>query len=99
MIVISFIRVVFVCTHFSKNIDCLITSDFLKHLFNLPLNVITSRKSGEILSRVNELTSIKGLITEIFITYTLDFLIVVITTFLLIRISSKLFLILFFTYL
>lgn len=83
--------------HLNKNIDCLITSDFLKHLFNLPLNVITSRKSGEILSRVNELTSIKGLITEIFITYTLDFLIVVITTFLLIIISSKLFLILFLT--
>lgn len=83
--------------HLNKNIDCLITSDFLKHLFSLPLNVITSRKSGEILSRVNELTSIKGLITEIFITYTLDFLIVVITTFLLIRISSKLFLILFLT--
>lgn len=83
--------------HLNKNIDCLITSDFLKHLFNLPLNVITSRKSGEILSRVNELTSIKGLITEIFITYTLDFLLVVITTFLLIRISSKLFLILFLT--
>lgn len=83
--------------HLNKNIDCLITSDFLKHLFNLPLNVITSRKSGEILSRVNELTSIKGLITEIFITFTLDFLIVVITTFLLIRISSKLFLILFLT--
>lgn len=83
--------------HLNKNIDCLITSDFLKHLFNLPLNVITSRKSGEILSRVNELTGIKGLITEIFITYTLDFLIVVITTFLLIRISSKLFLILFLT--
>lgn len=83
--------------HLNKNIDCLITSDFLKHLFNLPLNVITSRKSGEILSRVNELTSIKGLITEIFITYTLDFLIVVITTFLLIRISNKLFLILFLT--
>ena len=83
--------------HLNKNIDCLITSDFLKHLFSLPLNVINSRKSGEILSRVNELTSIKGLITEIFITYTLDFLLVVITTFLLISISSKLFLILFLT--
>ena len=83
--------------HLNKNIDCLITSDFLKHLFNLPLNVITSRKSGEILSRVNDLTSIKGLITEVFITYTLDFLLVVITTFLLISISSKLFLILFLT--
>lgn len=83
--------------HLNKNIDCLITSDFVTHLFNLPLNVITSRKSGEILSRVGELTSIKGLITEVFITYTLDFLLVVITTFLLLSISSKLFLILFLT--
>ncbi len=83
--------------HLNKNIDCLITSDFLKHLFNLPLKVIISRKSGEILSRVNELTSIKGLITEIFITYSLDFLLVLITTFLLISINSKLFLILFLT--
>ena len=83
--------------HLNKNIDCLITSDFLKHLFNLPLKVITSRKSGEILSRVNELTSIKGLITEIFITYSLDFLLVLITTFLLISINSNLFLILFLT--
>lgn len=83
--------------HLNKNIDCLITSDFLKHLFNLPLKVITSRKSGEILSRVNELTSIKGLITEIFITYSLDFLLVLITTFLLISINGKLFLILFLT--
>lgn len=83
--------------HLNKNIDCLITSDFLKHLFNLPLKVITSRKPGEILSRVNELTSIKGLITEIFITYSLDFLLVLITTFLLISINSKLFLILFLT--
>lgn len=81
--------------HLNKNIDCMITSDFLNHLFNLPLKVITSRKSGEILSRVNELTSIKGLITEVFITYTLDFLLVVVTTFLLISINSKLFLILF----
>ena len=83
--------------HLNKNIDCLITSDFLSHLFNLPLKVITTRKSGEILSRVNELTSIKGLITEVFVTYTLDFLLVIITVFLLICISSKLFLILFLT--
>ena len=83
--------------HLNKNIDCLITSDFITHLFNLPLNVITSRKSGEILSRVSELTSIKGLITEVFITYTLDSLLVVITTFLLFCISSKLFFILFLT--
>lgn len=83
--------------HLNKNIDILITSDFLNHLFNLPLKVITSRKSGEIMSRVNELTSIKGLITEVFITYTLDFLLVVITIFLLFSICSKLFLILFLT--
>ena len=81
--------------HLNKNIDTLITSDFIIHLFNLPLNVITSRKPGEILSRVGELTNIKGLLTEVFITYTLDFLLVVITAFLLFSINNKLFLILF----
>ena len=56
----------------------------------MPINVSAEDSLNVIeISRVNELTSIKGLITEIFITYTLDFLIVVITTFLLIRISSK----------
>jgi len=64
-------------------------------LYNLPLNVITSRNAGEIVSRVNDLTSIKNIITEIFMSSTLDLILVVIAVPLLINISKNLFLILF----
>ena len=40
--------------HLNKNIDCLLNASFIKHIFNLPLEVISSRTSGEIITRVNE---------------------------------------------
>ena len=81
--------------HLNKNIDCLLNSDFLTHLYNLPLRVINSRNAGEIVSRVNDLKSVKNIITEIFITSTLDLILVFITIPLLINISKNLFFILF----
>ena len=93
-IVLSFYRT-YLENHLNKNIDCLLNSDFLSHLYNLPLNVITSRNVGEIVSRVNDLTSIKNIITEIFMSSTLDLILVAIAVPLLINISKNLFLILF----
>lgn len=93
-IVLSFYRT-YLENHLNKNIDCLLNSDFLSHLYNLPLNVITSRNAGEIISRVNDLTSIKNIITEIFMSSTLDLILVVIAVPLLINISKNLFFILF----
>lgn len=93
-IILSFYRT-YLENHLNKNIDCLLNSDFLSHLYNLPLNVITSRNVGEIVSRVNDLTSIKNIITEIFMSSTLDLILVAIAVPLLINISKNLFLILF----
>lgn len=93
-IILSFYRT-YLENHLNKNIDCLLNSDFLSHLYNLPLNVITSRNAGEIISRVNDLTSIKNIITEIFMSSTLDLILVAIAVPLLINISKNLFLILF----
>lgn len=93
-IILSFYRT-YLENHLNKNIDCLLNSDFLSHLYNLPLNVITSRNAGEIISRVNDLTSIKNIITEIFMSSTLDLILVVIAVPLLINISKNLFFILF----
>lgn len=90
----SYIRT-YLETHLNKNIDGLLHSNFLKHIFNLPLEVITSRTSGEIITRVTELANIKNLFTEIFITCFLDFLLVIAIVPLLYSISSKLFWILF----
>ena len=84
-------------SYLNKNIDIYLNSDFINHLFNLPLDVLTSRTSGEIISRVNELTSIKNLWTNIFITCILDFFLMCASIPLLIHINLSLFLILFLT--
>lgn len=81
--------------HLNKNIDVLLNSNFIEHIFNLPLEVMTSRSSGEIITRVNELSGIKNLFVEIFITCVLDFLLLLAAMPLLYKISSKLFLALF----
>ena len=81
--------------YLNKNIDCLINSDFINHIFNLPLEVVASRSSGEIMTRVNELTGLKNLFTQIFISCFLDLLLVITAVPLLYHISSKLFLALF----
>lgn len=82
-------------THLNKNIDCILNASFLNHTFNLPLEVISSRSSGEIMTRVNELTNIKNLFTDIFISCILDFLLMFASVPLLISISKNLFLALF----
>ena len=79
--------------YLNKNIDVILNSSFLNHLFNLPLECITSRSSGEIISRVKELANIKNLFTEIFISSILDFLLLLASMPLLLSISNKLFLI------
>ena len=53
--------------HINKNIDISIYDNYITHLFNLPFNVISSRTTGEIMTRINELSSIKNLFSEIFI--------------------------------
>lgn len=81
--------------HLSKNVDAVLNTDFLNHLYHLPLNVLTSRTAGEIVTRVGELSNIKSLVTEILITSSLDFFLMMASIPLLLSISNKLFLILF----
>ena len=78
--------------HLNKNIDCILNINFIKHIFNLPLDVITSRTSGEIITRVNELSSIKSLFTDIVVNCFLDFLLMIASVPLLYKINNKLFL-------
>lgn len=80
--------------HLNKNIDCYIISDFINHLYHLPLNVISSRKPGEIVSRINELSTIKEFIVDLFLLFTLDILVAILITPLLFKINKTLFIIL-----
>lgn len=81
--------------HLNKNIDCLLNSNFIEQIFNLPLEALTSRSNGEIITRINELANIKNLFVEIFVTCLLDFLLSIVAVPLLYSISSKLFFALF----
>ncbi len=76
----------------NKNIDNKIVVPFIKHTFYLPLSYIKSKTSGEIMTRINELYSIKDLFSKIFITIILDFLIVIISLITIFKISNILFL-------
>ena len=82
--------------HLNKNIDVLLMSSFLKHLFNLPLEVIESRSSGEIMTRVNELGNIKSLFTEIILSCILDLLLMLASIPILYNINNNLFFVLLF---
>lgn len=80
--------------HLSKNIDVYMNKEFINHIFNLPLNCITSRSSGEIITRVKELASVKILFADTFLNNVLNLTLMLVTLPLLIHINGKLFLIL-----
>ena len=89
-IILSYVRS-YLENFLNKDIDVVLNSNFLNHLFRLPLECITSRNSGEIISRVRELANLKNIFTEIFIDSTLDMLLFLISMPLLFNISNKLF--------
>jgi len=80
--------------YLNKNIDIETIPSFIAHIFKLPLNVITSRTGGEILTRIQEMNSIKNLFTKILISIFLDIFLILGSSIFLYQISNKLFLIL-----
>ncbi len=77
--------------YLNKNIDIRLIFPFIKHIFFLPLNVVKSRSTGEITSRINDLNNIKDLFSKIFVTLTLDLLLTFISIFVLFKINHNLF--------
>lgn len=80
--------------YLNKNINLRLIPDFINHIINLPLNVIKSRTTGEILTRVQELNNIKNLFTEVLIYVILDILLVLTSSIFLYHINKELFFIL-----
>lgn len=77
--------------HLSNLVDIYIYPSFLNHLFYLPLYSIKSRTTGEIVTRVEELASIKSLFSEIFVSLFLDSIMVLLSIIVLYIINSSLF--------
>ncbi len=80
--------------HLSKNIDLKIIPEFINHLFKLPSSITSTRTGGELLTRIQEMNSIKNLFTKILVSLTLDIFLIISTSIFLYRISNKLFIIL-----
>lgn len=78
----------------TKNIDVRLIGDFLTHVYNLPLKVLNTRQTGEIVSRINELQSIKDLFTSMFASFVVNILLIVTSIIVMLFISKKLMLIL-----
>ncbi len=56
----------------SNKIDIVMTKEYLTHILKLPLDFFTSRKTGEILSRLNDATTIRNLLSSTFVTIIID---------------------------
>lgn len=80
--------------YLEKNIDLNLILDLINHIFKLPLNVIKSRTSGEIITRVNEFNNIKTLFINIISSLFPDLILTLVTSFFLYTTSNELFFIL-----
>ena len=78
----------------SNNIDLYVIPNFISHIINLPLNVIKSRTTGELITRVQDLNKLKNLFTEVLINIILDISLVLSSSIFLYVISNRLFFIL-----
>lgn len=56
----------------SNKIDVVMTKEYLTHILKLPLDFFTSRKTGEILSRLNDASAIRNLLSSTFVTIIID---------------------------
>ena len=77
--------------YFNKNIDTELFTSFLGHIFHLPLSFMQNRSVGEITSRVQELSEIKSLLSEVFTTIILNSVLIIGTIVALYLINAKLF--------
>jgi len=80
--------------HLNNLVDVYIYPEFLRHLFFLPLKAVKNRTTGEIVTRIGELSNIKNLFTDIFVSCFLDSILIVASTIILYLINKNLFFIL-----
>ncbi len=79
--------------HFSYKTDLQLHFSYLSHIFTLPLSFFETRKSGEILSRLDDLDCIKNTISSVAISGIMDVVMLCVAAPFLCRINVALFLI------
>ncbi len=83
--------------YLNKNVNVYFYQDFFNHLFNLPSKIISIKPVGELITRFNDLTSIKTVLIDVIVSFFLDFLLMLCIVPILIMYNFKLFIIFFVT--
>jgi len=97
-ILISFIFVKKIVNLFRNNlinylnhqIDKTLFNDIFCHIINLPYLYYKNRTTGDIITRINDLSNIKELISHLFITILIDSILLIIVLIILIKVNIKL---------
>ena len=76
--------------HLNNLVDVYLFPEFLHHIFYLPFKSIKSRSTGEVMMRINELSSVKSLFSEIFVSCFLDTLMMLSSMFILYTLNKLL---------
>ncbi len=92
-IIMNYIKTYYL-NYLNKNLDTELFTMFLEHIFKLPLKFIQNRSTGEIVTRIDELSDTKNLFSEIFSTFILNMILIIGAVISLFLINSKLFLLL-----
>ena len=77
--------------YLNKNLDTELFTLFIEHIFKLPLKFIQNRTTGEIVTRIDELSDTKNLFSEIFTTFILNTILIIGAVVTLFLINNKLF--------
>ena len=89
-IILNYIKTYYL-NYLNKNLDTELFSMFLEHIFKLPLKFIQNRTTGEIVTRIDELSDTKNLFSEIFATFILNMILIIGAIVTLFLINSTLF--------
>ena len=79
--------------HFSYKTDLQLNFSFIQHLLRLPVSFFESRKTGEILSRLSDLSEVRSTLSSIAMSTLIDVLMVIVVAPLLLIFSYQIFLI------
>lgn len=80
----------YLLAHMTARVDKEMLRDFFRHLLDLPMNFFQARKSGDIISRFGENTTIRGILTGTTITVLLNCIMLVLYVLLMFVYSSQL---------
>ena len=96
MILLSIFKVInnyvrgYLINYINHELDYIMITDIFKHIISLPYLYFKNRSNGEIISRITDLSEVREMISNVFVTIFVDLILVIFVFFSIISISFKL---------